>query len=67
MKRTHVFYQLVYHFVWTTKNREPLISSSVEHLLLPYLAAKCRECRYELHAVNGTEDHLHVLVSLTPS
>ena len=67
MKRAGVFYQLVYHFVWSTKNHEPLLTSTVEARLFPYIGAKCKELGYNLHAVNGASDHLHVLVGLTPT
>lgn len=67
MKRAGVFYQLVYHFIWATKNREPLLTPAVEEKLFPYLSAKCKELGYELHAVNGASDHLHALIALTPT
>jgi REP element-mobilizing transposase RayT len=67
MKRSGAFYKLVYHFIWATKNRAPLITPTVEQVLLPYLKAKSKELGYKLHAVNGTEDHLHLLVELTPT
>ena len=67
MKRAGVFYQLIYHFVWATKDRAPFLSSIVEERLLPYLSAKCKELGYTLFAANGTSDHLHVLIGLTPT
>jgi len=67
MKRQGAFYQLVFHFNWATKNRAPMLTPTVEARLIPYIAAKCKELGYELHAINGALDHLHVLVSLTPS
>ena len=67
MKRMGVFYQLIYHFVWSTKNREPLLTPTVEARLFPYIAAKCKEWGYTLYAVNGASDHLHVLGGLTPT
>ncbi len=67
MKRRGAFYQLVYHFVWATKNRLPLITPTVEERLWPYIGSKCKELGYKLHAVNGTEDHIHILVELSPT
>jgi putative transposase len=67
MKRRGAFYQLVYHFVWATKNRLPLITPTVEDRLWPYIGYKCKELGYKLHAVNGTADHIHVLVELSPT
>ncbi len=67
MKRAGVFYQLIYHFVWSTKNRELLLTPTVEALLFPHISYKCKELGYTLYAVNGTSDHLHVLLGLTPT
>ncbi len=67
MKRANAFYQLVYHFVWATKGRLPLLTPTVEARLLPYIAGKCRELGYILHAINGAENHLHLLLSLAPT
>jgi putative transposase len=67
MKRQSAFYQLVYHFAWATKRRLPLLTSTVEERLLPYIGYKCKELGYTLHAVNGASDHLHVLVELPPT
>ncbi len=67
MKRTGVFYELIYHFVWATKNREPYLTPTVEQRLIPYIGTKCNELGYTLHAVNGAENHLHILLSLTPT
>ena len=67
MKHAGAFYQLVYHFTWSTKKRLPFITPEVEARLYPYIGYKCHELGYRLHAANGMEDHTHVLLSLTPS
>ncbi|MBN2147766.1 MAG: IS200/IS605 family transposase [Anaerolineales bacterium] len=67
MKRIGAYYRLVYHYVWSTKNRLALITPTVEERLFPYISYKCGQLGYQLHAVNGTTDHVHVLVSLTPT
>ncbi len=67
MTQSSTYYRLVYHFTWGTKNNLPLITPTVEERLFPYIGHKCKELGYFLHAVNGTEDHVHLLISLTPS
>jgi REP-associated tyrosine transposase len=67
VKRTGVFHQLVYHFTWATKNRECLLTPAVEERLLAYIRFKCEEMEYVLYAVNGAENHVHVLVALSPT
>jgi putative transposase len=67
MKRVGTYYKLVYHFIWGTKNRLPLLTPMIEARLFPYIGYKCKELGYFLYALNGTEDHIHLLVSLSPS
>ena len=59
--------ELVYHFVWATRDRQPLITPEVETLLVPYVEEKCRQLGYRLHAVGCVEDHVHLLVVLKPT
>ncbi len=67
MKRHTAYHELIYHFVWGTKNRLSLISPAVEGRLFPYIGYKCKQLGYELYAINGTEDHLHCLLRLPPT
>ncbi len=67
MKQTGTYYHLVYHYIWGTKNKLPLITPAVESRLYTYIGYKCKELGYFLHAMNGTQDHVHLLVSLSPS
>jgi putative transposase len=67
MKRVGAYYKLFYHFTWATRNRLPLITSNVESVLLRYLRNKCLEFGYKLLALNCTEDHVHLLLELTPT
>jgi len=67
MKRSSTYYKLVYHFIWRTKNHLPLLTPTIEARLFPYIGYKCKELGYFLHAIDGTEDHIHLLLSLTPS
>ncbi len=67
MKRVGAFYQLIYHFVWSTKNREPYLTPTVEARLFPFIQAKCKELGYRLYAVDGATDHLHILLGLAPT
>lgn len=62
-----IFYELVFHFVFATKDRVPIINSSLQRLLFNHLRQTCEELHGVLHEIGGTEDHLHLLVSLQPS
>jgi len=62
-----VYSELVYHFVWGTKDRLPLITSDVETRLVSFIEGKCRELGYRLHAIGCVEDHVHLLATLQPT
>jgi len=52
------------HFVWSTKNREPLITLDLSVRLYPFLGGVVRERGCVLSHVGGMPDHVHLLVSL---
>ena len=60
------YWRLFYHFVWGTKNREPLIAPQWEEALHNAIAAKATELGAFVHAVGGIEDHVHLVVSVPP-
>jgi putative transposase len=52
--------------VWTTKNREPLIRQDIEGPLHAALVSKAAELGCYVHAINGTTDHVHLVISIPP-
>ena len=54
--------ELFYHFVWTTKNRADLIDPDIELAVRKALYAKGEELQITILEVNGTADHIHVLL-----
>jgi len=60
------YWQLYYHLVWATKNREPLITPELEPELYKYLRGKGLELGGIVHAMGGMEEHVHVVVSIPP-
>lgn len=60
------YWRLFYHFVWGTKNREPLIALEWENSLHNVIAAKATALGGLVHAVRGIEDHVHLVVSVPP-
>lgn len=65
MSRT--FTKLMYHVVFSTKLRAPLIAPNVASELHPYLAAIVRGEDGEAIAIGGVADHVHLLVRLKPT
>ncbi len=60
------FWRLFYHMVWATKNRDPLILPSFEADMWKVIVGKGAELGALVHAVGGTEDHVHVVASVPP-
>jgi len=60
----HSFSSILIHCVWSTKKREPFLSSEVRHRLWPYLGGIARENKMKALAIGGVADHVHMLISL---
>ena len=58
------FLQLYYHIVWTTKHREPLLTSETEPLIYGFLKSKIIGLGGTLFALGGTTDHVHIVASV---
>jgi REP element-mobilizing transposase RayT len=56
---------ILVHVVFSTKHRQPLIKPEIEEELFKYMSAICREYESPAIAINGTEDHVHMLISLS--
>jgi len=59
--------QLFYHLVWATKNREPLLTSGVEPIILGFLRSKAIGLGGVLFALNCVVDHVHMVVAIPAS
>jgi REP-associated tyrosine transposase len=55
---------ILIHCVWSTKKREPFLSSDVRNRLWPYLGGIARENKMKALAIGGVADHVHMLISL---
>ena len=55
---------LIYHIVFSTKNRQPLITGEVKSRLYEYIGGTIRKQGGIALAINGMSDHLHVLAKL---
>jgi putative transposase len=65
--KTMPYWQLFYHLVWSTKNRQPLLTPSVEKQIYGYLTSKAAGLRGVVYAIGGTRDHVHLVVSIPPA
>src|SRR5580700_6206104 len=62
----HTRQKLLYHFVWTTWNREPLLEGS-EGRAYASIKRRCGEMSVSVAAIGGTSDHVHLLAAVPAS
>jgi REP element-mobilizing transposase RayT len=58
---------LLYHIVFSTKDRERLIADDFKEELYRYMAGIAREEGGSLLEIGGIEDHVHLLAKFKPS
>lgn len=58
---------LIYHIVFSTKQRLPLISADLQDELYRYIGGIIRGEGGTLLEIGGTADHIHILAKLKPS
>jgi putative transposase len=63
----HTFTNLLTHIIFSTKDRAPLIDAELKPELHSYLGGMVREIKGKAYSINGTVDHVHLLVSLPPT
>ncbi|NIV95382.1 IS200/IS605 family transposase [candidate division KSB1 bacterium] len=56
---------ILVHIVFSTKHREPFIKSEIETELFKYMSSIYRAYHSPALAMNGTENHVHTLTSLS--
>ncbi|MFB3897779.1 MAG: IS200/IS605 family transposase [bacterium] len=54
------------HLIWSTKNREKLISPTIKPVLLKHIRENAKSKDIYLDFINCIEDHIHLLISLPP-
>jgi len=58
--------QVYVHIVFSTKNRQPLITDAHQSSIYEYIGGTIRALGGISLAINGTEDHVHLLAKLRP-
>ncbi len=62
MLHSHV--RLYVHIVWSTKNREPYLISSVREKVKEHLSQNAKDKEIEIQCINVQIDHVHILINL---
>lgn len=60
----HSFTSCLVHCVWSTKNREPCLTSDLRDRVWPYLGGIAKQNQIKTLAIGGASDHVHILLSL---
>ena len=63
---SHTFARIHIHLIFSTKQRRKLIPKEMQTKLWTYMASICHNKRIEPIAINGTDNHVHVLFHLPP-
>ncbi len=64
---SHTYAQNVVHVVFSTKDRHKLIPAEFQPRIWSYAAGICKKLGILVHAVGGTEDHIHFLIQVPPA
>ena len=64
---SHVYTSILIHFVFSTKDRRPLIPEDLQPKLWAYMGGIARANKFKALAIGGIEDHAHALLSLPAS
>ena len=59
--------KLIYHIVWSVKNREAILSPSLKVPLHLCVAKEVEEGGNKLYAIGNVSDHIHILVECSSS
>ena len=62
----NTYTSLHYHIIFSTKNREPWITTDSEARVWRFIGGLARKHRMTALQIGGVEDHLHALVTAPP-
>lgn len=62
----HTYTHILIHMVFATKDRKRLITPNWKPKLHAYMAGTVRALDCHLHALDGVEDHCHLVFDLVP-
>lgn len=67
MNSQHSKVYLFIHVISCVKNKEPLLTKPVRTVLFAHIKKQAAESGINVLSVNGTEDHMHVVVQMMPT
>ena len=63
----NTYTQIYMHIIFAVGHRDSLIANAWREELHHYIAGACQNRKHHVIAVNGTHDHVHVLLGMNPS
>ncbi len=60
------FTRVIIHFVWSTKNREPVLEEKLRERIFEHIRNNVRKKGIYIDTIGGYVDHVHALVFLMP-
>ncbi len=63
----NTFSKLIYHIVFSTKNRAPWIKPKIEGRVWEYLGGIARHHQWKSLMIGGFDDHIHAMISAPPT
>jgi putative transposase len=64
---SHSYPQINIHLVFSTKTRCKAIPKEMQGRLWAYMAAICHKNKIFVHTIGGMDDHVHILMQLSPT
>ena len=58
------FISVYIHFVWSTKNREPLLKQEIRQIVFSHILENARAKSIFIDFIGGYSDHVHCLISM---
>ena len=58
------FVEIMVHVVWTTKERQKIITKELKPILLDHIRGNAKRKQLFIDTVNCVDDHVHMLLSL---
>ena len=60
------YWRLHYHIIWSTLDRQPILTPKVEKVFYGVIYQKAKELGLKIHAAGNVEDHAHIALSISP-
>jgi REP element-mobilizing transposase RayT len=64
---SQTFHQIWFHYIWSTKDRENLITPNLKKELLVHIKKYAQQNDFYVDTINGISNHIHLLIKMKPS